>query len=107
MDDMGVAPTAGADDDLDQLELDEHTFNERDRAILDFERTWWKYEGAKTTAIRERFGLSPTRYYCRLSWILDRPEALEHDILTTKRLLRLRTDRRRQRSDRGRGFELG
>jgi hypothetical protein len=35
---------------------------ERDRAILAFERQWWKYAGAKETAIRELFGLSATRY---------------------------------------------
>ena len=36
---------------------------DRDRAILDFERTWWSEPGPKETAIRERFELSPTRYY--------------------------------------------
>jgi hypothetical protein len=35
---------------------------ERDRAILDFERQWWKYAGAKETAIRESFDMSATRY---------------------------------------------
>jgi hypothetical protein len=32
-----------------------------ERAVLDFERSWWKYEGAKDAAIRERFGCSSTR----------------------------------------------
>ena len=37
--------------------------SERDRAILDFERTWWTEPGPKDAAIRTRFGVSPTRYY--------------------------------------------
>ncbi|MFV2039650.1 MAG: DUF3263 domain-containing protein, partial [Acidimicrobiales bacterium] len=37
--------------------------SERQRAILDFERTWWQLEGSKEAAIRERFALSPTRNY--------------------------------------------
>ena len=35
----------------------------RDQQILDFERQWWKYSGAKEQAIRDLFDLSPTRYY--------------------------------------------
>ena len=35
----------------------------RERAVLAFERQWWRYAGAKEAAIREEFGLSPTRYY--------------------------------------------
>jgi hypothetical protein len=37
--------------------------DERDRAILDFEREWWERSGAKEDAIRQTFGLSPARYY--------------------------------------------
>jgi hypothetical protein len=33
---------------------------ERDRAILDFERSWWTESGPKEAAIRERFELSAT-----------------------------------------------
>ena len=36
---------------------------DRDKAILDFERSWWTERGPKEVAIRERFDLSPTRYY--------------------------------------------
>lgn len=69
-------------------------------AILDLERSWFKYAGRKDTEIRERFGLTPTRYYQQLSALLDRPEALAHDPLTVRRLLRLREARARQRSAR-------
>ncbi|HNJ78932.1 MAG TPA: DUF3263 domain-containing protein, partial [Marmoricola sp.] len=37
--------------------------SERDAAIIDFERQWWKYAGAKDAAIRENFEMSSTRYY--------------------------------------------
>jgi hypothetical protein len=34
---------------------------ERDRAILDFERSWWHETGPKETLIQERFELSASR----------------------------------------------
>lgn len=78
-----------------------------ERAILDFERGWWKFEGAKETAVRSAFGHSSTRHYQLLNAIIDRPEALEHDPLLVRRLLRLRRERARQRSARRLGFDLG
>ena len=54
---------------MDQLTDDE-------KALLDFEGgAWWKYAGAKETAVREQFGISATRYYQRLNVLIDRPEA--------------------------------
>ncbi len=35
--------------------------SDRDRAILDLERGWWRHPGAKQRAIREDLGLPPTR----------------------------------------------
>ena len=69
----------------------------RDQAILDFERSWWTEPGPKEGAIRERFDLSPTRYYQVLSDLLDAPEALGYDPLVVRRLRRLRDRRRRAR----------
>jgi hypothetical protein len=80
--------------------------SERDRDILDFERQWWKYAGAKESAVREQFGMSSTRYYQVLNALIDRPEALEADPLLVRRLRRLRAARQRQRSARRLGFEL-
>ena len=71
--------------------------SERQRSILDFERTWWQIEGSKETAIRERFALSTTRYYQLLNELLDLPEAAAYDPLVVRRLQRLRTRRRRAR----------
>lgn len=73
-------------------------------SMLELERSWWKFPGAKDTAIRERFGCSPTRYYQRLNALIDRPEALAHDPMLVRRLLRLRQERQRQRSARRLGF---
>ena len=67
----------------------------RQRAILDFERQWWKHAGAKEQAIRDRFELSATRYYQLLNALLDEPSALEYDPVTVARLRRLRATRRR------------
>jgi hypothetical protein len=77
---------------------------ERDRAILDFERSWWSESGPKELAIRERFELSTTRYYEILGELLDSPEAIEHDPLVVRRLRRLRDRRRRERTE-GRAAE--
>ena len=71
--------------------------SERDRAILDFERSWWTEPGPKEVAIRTRFELSPTRYYQVLQELLESPDALEYDPLVVRRLRRLRDRRRRAR----------
>jgi hypothetical protein len=72
----------------------------RELAMLSFERQWWRAAGAKETAIRDRFGLSPTRYYQVLNALVDRPEALAVDPLLVRRLRRMRAARQRQRSER-------
>jgi|EndMetStandDraft_2_1072991.scaffolds.fasta_scaffold164604_2 uncharacterized protein DUF3263 len=77
---------------------------ERERAILDFERTWWTEAGAKEPAIRERFGLSATRYYQLLAELIDTDAALAYDPLVVRRLRRTRERRRRARFE-GRPLE--
>lgn len=79
--------------------------SDRDRDILAFERQWWKYAGAKETAIRELFDLSATRYYQVLNTLIDRPEALMADPMLVKRLRRLRSTRQRTRSARRLGID--
>jgi uncharacterized protein DUF3263 len=79
--------------------------SERDRAILAFERQWWKYAGAKEQAIRDLFDMSATRYYQVLNALIDRPEALAFDPMLTKRLRRLRTTRQRARQARRLGLD--
>lgn len=71
----------------------------RDRAILDFERSWWHETGPKESLIQERFELSTTRYYEILGELLESPEAYAYDPLGVRRLLRLRDRRRRARQE--------
>jgi hypothetical protein len=73
------------------------SLTDRDRAILDFERTWWTEPGPKESAIREHFDLSGTRYYQILHELLDDAEAIAYDPLVVRRLRRLRDRRRRAR----------
>ncbi len=92
---LAQAPTRGAE-----------ALSERDRAILAFERQWWKYAGAKETAVRELFDLSATRYYQVLNTLIDSPDALAADPLLVKRLRRMRDERQRARSARRLGADL-
>ncbi|MFJ3958990.1 DUF3263 domain-containing protein [Arthrobacter sp. NPDC090010] len=74
--------------------------NERDQRILEFERSWWKYSGAKEQAIKELFELSATHYYQQLNQVIDTQAALAYDPMLVKRLRRLRTSRHRARTAR-------
>ena len=78
----------------------------RDAEILAFERQWWKFAGAKEQALRDKFGMSATRYYQTLNALIDQPEALAQDPLLVKRLRRLRASRQRARSARRLGIDL-
>jgi hypothetical protein len=93
--DGGAAGTGGARGDDGAVGLPA-----REREILAFERQWWRFAGAKEEAIRERFGMSATRYYQVLNALVDRPEALAVDPLLVRRLRRMRGARQRQRSGR-------
>ena len=79
---------------------------ERDFKILEFERQWWKYSGAKEQAIRDLFQMSATRYYQVLNTLIDNEEALAADPMLIKRLRRLREFRQRSRSARKLGINL-
>lgn len=78
----------------------------REQELLAFERQWWKYAGAKEEAIRQQFGMSPTRYYQVLNAVVDRPEALAADPMLVKRLRRLRASRQKARAARRLGFQV-
>jgi hypothetical protein len=70
---------------------------DHERAVLDFERSWWTADGVKAVLIEDRLGLTSARYYQVLNELLDRPDALDHDPLVVRRLRRLRDRRRRAR----------
>ncbi len=74
--------------------------SQRSRDIIDFERTWRALPGTKAQAIRDRFGLSDSRYYQLLNDVLDEPGVAAYDPLVVKRLRRHRDRRRRARFDR-------
>lgn len=69
---------------------------ERDRAILDFERTWWQLDVPREEAIRERFGCTADDYDADLHRVLELPEAMDHDPLVVRRFQRRRLRRRRE-----------
>jgi Protein of unknown function (DUF3263) len=73
------------------------SLSDRERAILDYERTWWRIPGRKAAVIRERFGFSATRYYEMLNDLLKNPHAMAYDPLVVRRLRRDRDRRRRAR----------
>ena len=68
--------------------------------ILDFERSWWRYAGAKESAIKELFDMSAPRYYQLLNDLIDREDALLAQPMLVKRLRRLRQARMNTRSSR-------
>jgi hypothetical protein len=76
------------------------TLSDRGRAMLEFERFWWRHAGSKEQAIRETFDLSATHYYRLLNALLDQPAAAEFDPLVVGRLRRLRASRARRRAGR-------
>jgi hypothetical protein len=61
--------------------------------ILEFERQWWRYAGAKDVGIKEQFNLSTREYYELLNNLIDREDALKASPLLIKRLRRLREAR--------------
>ena len=79
------------------VEATEPRLDDGQRAILEFERSWWRQAGAKEQAIRDTFEMSPTRYYQALNALLDLPQALAYDPGLVHRLQRLRAPRSRRR----------
>lgn len=72
----------------------------REERMLELERQWWKYAGAKEQAIRDSFDLSAVHYYQALNALIDTEAALAHDPMLVKRLRRLRVSRQQARSAR-------
>lgn len=97
---VAAETTAEAVDSTAVAQPQSRPLSERDRAVLTFEKQYWKYSGAKEQAIRDRFEMSATRYYQVLNALLDRPEAQEFEPVLVKRLRRQRASRQRARSAR-------
>lgn len=84
------------------FDLDEQSHDpgltEQESRILEFERTWWRFGGAKEEAIRDQFDLTATRYYQLLNRLIDQEAALAADPVLVRRLRRLRQQRQENRS---------
>ena len=74
--------------------------SELETRILEFEGTWWKFAGAKESAIKELFDLNAPRYYQLLNDLIDREDALIAAPMLVKRLRRLREARMSARTSR-------
>jgi hypothetical protein len=74
--------------------------SEFEQRILEFEGQWFHRAGAKESEIRDRFDLSPTRYYELLNQLIDRQEALAQEPVLVARLRRIREERLAERQDR-------
>ena len=68
----------------------------QERALIDFERSWWLDTGGepKRSSIRRSLETSPSRYWSMLDRLLDSPDALAYDPLLIRRLRRRRDERR-------------
>jgi hypothetical protein len=73
---------------------------EADRAVLRFERQWFRHRGSKEAAILADFGWSATRYYQVLNALLDNPDAMICEPVVVGRLRRLRAARQQARHPR-------
>lgn len=74
--------------------------SDAEKHLLDFEGQWFRRAGAKEQAMREAFGLNPTRYYQWINAVLDKPEAMAHDPALVKRLREQRDAHARTRAAR-------
>jgi hypothetical protein len=59
-----------------------------DRAILDFEREWWRHAGARDQEVEQRWGITGSQYNQRLIAIAGSQQALEYDHATVRRIRR-------------------
>ena len=91
---------ANTSGDLTLNASDLNTLSDLEVRILDFERSWWRYAGAKESSIKELFDLTPPRYYQLLNDLIDREDALLASPMLVKRLRRLRQARTSARSAR-------
>ena len=74
------------------------SLTELETKILGFESQWWKFAGAKESAIKELFDMTPPAYYQLLNNLIDRDDALLASPMLVKRLRRLREARTNARS---------
>jgi hypothetical protein len=67
----------------------------REKEILLFEQSWWRYPGAKEAEIRKRWDMNTVRFYQVLNQVIEKEAALAWDPVTVRRLRRQRDKRLR------------
>jgi Protein of unknown function (DUF3263) len=77
------------------VDLPDDELTDRQRDVLDFERTWWQFDESRDELIRARFGCAPDEYDAELEDVLEHPGAMRHDPLVVRRFQRRRLRRRR------------
>lgn len=60
----------------------------------------YKYEGARETDVLHELGMTATRFWQYVNALIDRPEAVAAYPVDVRRLVRLREQRKAQRSPR-------
>ncbi|KAA1417062.1 DUF3263 domain-containing protein [Nocardioides humilatus] len=70
---------------------------DRERALLVFERHWWRYGATRADAARAHFGLAGPEHRRIVGALIDRAEAHEHDPVLVRRLRRMRATHRAER----------
>lgn len=68
-----------------------------DLAVLRFAGEWWKDAAAREQAIRDRFGITPVRFYQRVAHLMRTPAAQQAEPVLCARLQRIRSARGRLR----------
>jgi hypothetical protein len=61
---------------LENNQQESNSLSDLEIRILDFESNWWRFAGAKESAIKELLDLSAPRYYQLLNDLIDREDAL-------------------------------
>jgi hypothetical protein len=67
---------------------------ERDRVVLDIERSWWQDGRSKTDVVQARLHISLSRYNQLLGALIAGAEAEAYDPLVVRRLRRAKERRR-------------
>lgn len=95
-----AVPTADRTDARPAREIPQ--LDEEGVEILKLERQWFLYAGRKETVIREKFGITTTRYYQKVNALIETEAAMAYDPNLVKRLLDHRDTHKRSRGVRGR-----
>jgi hypothetical protein len=78
---------------LENNQQESNSLSDLEIRILDFESNWWRFAGAKESAIKELFDLNAPRYYQLLNDLIDRDDALTASPMLVKARMQARSAR--------------